>query len=123
MTERKRDATVKKGPKKGIERLQEHPEPYVTVSELSEYWQVSRKLIYKQMEAGMLTAIRLGPRLLRIKTADAIEFESRAKMPPAKLEERATRLDDVKFKSVRMQKESAARRVRRTAAKSSRTRR
>ncbi len=60
--------------------LESHPEPYVTVAELAEYWLVGRKQIYKQIDAGTLSAIRLGPRLLRIRTADAIEFEHRANM-------------------------------------------
>ena len=62
--------------------LQSHKEPYVTVAELADYWLVSRKQIYKQIEAGVLPAIRLGPRLLRIRTADALEFERVANMNP-----------------------------------------
>jgi excisionase family DNA binding protein len=50
----------------------------VTVSELAAYWLVGRKQIYKHIDAGLLPAIRLGPRLLRIRTADAIAFERRA---------------------------------------------
>ena len=67
-----------------VRDLKTHPEPYVTVAELAEYWLVGRKQIYKQIDAGTLPAIRLGPRLLRIRTADAIEFEQRANMqrPP-----------------------------------------
>jgi excisionase family DNA binding protein len=60
--------------------LASHPEPYVTVAELAEYWLVGRKQIYKQIDAGTLPAIRLGPRLLRIRTADALEFERHANM-------------------------------------------
>jgi len=66
-----------------IRNLVEHPDPYVTTSELAAYWMVSRKQIYKQIEAGTLKAIRLGPRLLRISTAEAIEFEKSAKMMPS----------------------------------------
>jgi excisionase family DNA binding protein len=72
---------VKKNVKrKRLADLKSHPEAYVTIGELAEYWMVSRKQIYKQIDAGTLRAIRLGPRLLRIRTADAIEFEQRAKM-------------------------------------------
>lgn len=60
--------------------LKSHQEPYVTIAELAEYWLISRKQIYKQIDAGTLRAIRLGPRLLRIRTADAIDFENRAKL-------------------------------------------
>ena len=64
--------------------LQKHPDPYVTTSDLAGYWRVSRKQIYKQIDAGTLPAIRLGPRLLRIRTADARKFERLANMrPPA----------------------------------------
>jgi len=69
--------------KRTLESLKSHREAYVTVGELAKYWVVSRKQIYKHIEAGTLPAIRLGPRLLRIRTADAIEFESRAKMRPS----------------------------------------
>jgi excisionase family DNA binding protein len=66
-----------------LQDLQSHPEPYVTVAELAEYWLVGRKQIYKQIDAGTLPAIRLGPRLLRIRTADALEFERCANMRPS----------------------------------------
>jgi excisionase family DNA binding protein len=57
----------------------------VTVGELAEYWLVSRKQIYKQIDAGTLRAIKLGPRLLRISTREAVSFERRANMhPPAR---------------------------------------
>jgi len=60
--------------------LATHPEKYVTVTQLAQYWQVSRKQIYKQIDAGVLEAIRLGERLYRIRTAAAIEFEEQAHM-------------------------------------------
>jgi excisionase family DNA binding protein len=66
-----------------LKDLESHPEPYVTVAQLADYWLVGRKQIYKQIEGGTLRAIRLGPRLLRIKTADALEFERNANMRPA----------------------------------------
>ncbi len=63
-----------------VKDLQSHSEPYVTVAELAEYWLVGRKQIYKQIDAGTLPAIRLGPRSLRIRTSDARAFERSAKM-------------------------------------------
>jgi len=63
-----------------VRDLNTHPEPYVTVAELAAYWLVGRKQIHKQIDAGTLPAIRLGPRLLRIRTADAIDFERRANL-------------------------------------------
>ena len=65
---------------KRIRTLQEHPDSYVTTSELADYWMVSRSQIYKHIEAGTLRAIRLGPRLLRISRAEALDFERRAKL-------------------------------------------
>lgn len=65
-----------------IINLATHPDAYVTVRELADYWQVSRRVIYKQIEAGTLESIRLGPRLLRIRTEVAREFERAARMRP-----------------------------------------
>ena len=65
--------------------LQKHPDPYVTTSDLAGYWRVSRKQIYKQIDAGTLEAIRLGPRLFRIRTSVAREFEENARMSPGHL--------------------------------------
>jgi excisionase family DNA binding protein len=61
-----------------VHDLTSRPEPFVSVAELAEYWLVDRKQIYKQIEEGTLPAIRFGPRLFRIRTTDAIEFERRA---------------------------------------------
>jgi excisionase family DNA binding protein len=66
-----------------IVRLQTHPDPYVTTTDLADYWGITRKQIYKQIDAGTLTALRLGPHILRIKTAEAVRFERVAKMSPA----------------------------------------
>lgn len=63
-----------------MQDLKGHPDPYVTIGELAAYWLVSRKQLYKQIDAGTLPAIRLGPRLFRIRTADAREFERSANM-------------------------------------------
>lgn len=72
-----------------IRDLRAHTEPYVTVGELAQYWLVSRKQIYKQIDAGTLHAIKLGPRLLRISTPEAIAFEQRANLYPPKRESHA----------------------------------
>lgn len=58
-----------------IRELTTHSTQYVTVGELAAYWSVSRRQIYKQIESGALEAIRLGPRLYRIRTAAAAAFE------------------------------------------------
>lgn len=78
-----------------IARLEDHPHPYVTVGELAQYWAVSRKQIYKHIENGTLTALRFGPRLLRIQTAEARRFELEARMIPLHEQERAARLQHI----------------------------
>ena len=71
----------KRSPKRPeLRNLKSHPAPYVTIAELAAYWRVSRKQIYKQIDAGTLRAIRLGPRLLRVRTTDAYAFERRANL-------------------------------------------
>ncbi|MQA28714.1 MAG: hypothetical protein GEU82_02585 [Luteitalea sp.] len=68
-----------------IRDLSTHPAAYVSVGELANYWRVSRKQIYKQIDAGTLAAIRLGPRLFRIRTVVARDFEESARMCPGDL--------------------------------------
>ena len=58
-----------------INNLNTHSASYVTVAELAEYWDVTRQLVYKHIESGLLPAMRLGPRCVRVRTRDAIEFE------------------------------------------------
>lgn len=58
-----------------IRDLSIHPSTYVTVGELAVYWEVSRRQVYKHVESGALTAIRLGPRCYRIRARDAADFE------------------------------------------------
>ena len=70
-----------------IRDLSTHPLAYVSVGELASYWRISRKQIYKQIDAGTLLAIRLGPRLFRIRTCVAREFEERARMSPVEVQQ------------------------------------
>ncbi len=44
----------------------ENLEGFLTVNELAKQLRVGRKQIYKLIDAGALSAIRLGPRLYRI---------------------------------------------------------
>ena len=69
-----------------IHDLETHPTQYVSVGELADYWLVSRRYLYKQVRAGTLDAIQIGPRSCRIATTAALEFERRPKV-----------LDDVAF--------------------------
>jgi excisionase family DNA binding protein len=69
-----------------IHDLATHPSPYVSISELADYWMVSRRYLYKQVRAGALDAIQIGPRSCRIAKTAALEFERRPKV-----------LDDVVF--------------------------
>ena len=66
-----------------IQELSSHARPFVTIRELAQYWGVSRHELYKQLEAGTLPAVRLGPRLYRIRTADAIRFAVSARLKVA----------------------------------------
>jgi hypothetical protein len=63
--------------------LQTHPERFVTMSDLADYWRVTRKQIVKQIEAGTLRTVRLAPRMVRVRTRDAIGFEEMAAMAPS----------------------------------------
>lgn len=67
----------------------------MTVAALAKYWAVSRKQIYKQIEAGTITALKFGPRLLRIRTTEALRFEHDAKMTAVRRDERAQPLQHV----------------------------
>jgi len=62
-----------------IHDLATHPSSYVSVGELADYWMVSRRYLYKQVQAGALDAIHIGPRSCRIATTAALEFERRSK--------------------------------------------
>jgi excisionase family DNA binding protein len=73
-----------------IRDLSTHPLAYVSVGELASYWRISRKQIYKQIDAGTLPAIRLGPRLFRIRTCVAREFEENARMSPGQAQQPST---------------------------------
>jgi excisionase family DNA binding protein len=75
--------TDKRHSRHTIRHLQTHLSPYVTASDLARYWRVSLKCIYRLVDEGSLQAIRLGPRLLRIRTEDAIRFDLMAVMSPA----------------------------------------
>jgi excisionase family DNA binding protein len=57
-----------------IRDLQEHPEPLVTPDELAVYLKVSVDTIQRAIRRGALPAVRIGPRLLRIRTVDARRF-------------------------------------------------
>jgi excisionase family DNA binding protein len=63
-----------------IENLESHPSRYVSVFDLMQYWGLSRYALYKQIDAGTLPAIRLGPRLYRIHANDALMFQRSANL-------------------------------------------
>lgn len=58
-----------------IRNLSVHTARYLTVGELAEYWAVSRQQIYKRIESGSLSAIRLGVRIYRVPIESALEYE------------------------------------------------
>lgn len=63
--------------------LSSHARPFVSIRELAQYWGVTRHQLYKQIDAGTLPAVRLGARLYRIRTADALRFAVSAKLKVA----------------------------------------
>ena len=67
-----------------IRCLSSHPVTYVSVHDLSTYWMVSRRQIYKHISSGALPAIRVSPRCYRISTKAAAEFERRMTLQPEK---------------------------------------
>jgi excisionase family DNA binding protein len=64
--------------------LETHPAPYLTVSELAEYWKVSRNHIRKAIQSGKLAALRFGPHVCRIATSAACQYERHARLNAAK---------------------------------------
>ena len=66
-----------------IRDLASHQARYVTIAELAEYWGVSRQQIYKRIDTGALDAIQLGSRLVRVRTAAALEYERDARVGAA----------------------------------------
>src|SRR5688572_3597615 len=57
-----------------IRDINEHPDPFVTPDELATYLKVSLDTIHRAIRRGALAAVRVGPRLLRIRTEDARRF-------------------------------------------------
>ena len=55
--------------------LRTHVSAYVTVGELAEYWAVSRRQIYRQIQSGELLALKFGPRLWRVSAESARRLE------------------------------------------------
>jgi excisionase family DNA binding protein len=65
---------VESGVATRIRDLHKHPEPVVTPDEFAAYLKVSVDTIHRAIRSGALPAIRIGPRLLRIRTEDAREY-------------------------------------------------
>ena len=63
--------------------LASHARPFVSIRELAQYWGISRHELYKQIDAGTLPAVRLGARLYRVRTADALRFAISARLKVA----------------------------------------
>jgi excisionase family DNA binding protein len=59
--------------------LATHPEAFVTVAQLADYWQISRKQVLKLIESGSLDAIQLGAKTYRIRASAALAFERRGR--------------------------------------------
>jgi excisionase family DNA binding protein len=63
----------------------ENLEGFLTVNELAKQLRVGRKQIYKLIDAGALSAIRLGPRLYRIPVAAARQLLVDLRVSPSQL--------------------------------------
>jgi excisionase family DNA binding protein len=57
---------------------------WLSVAQLSRRWQLSRKTIYKFIDARILPAWKVGRRLYRIAIEDVLRFE--AELPPMRSE-------------------------------------
>lgn len=60
-----------------ISDLLAYPGAFLTVRQLSEYWDVSRKHVLKMIETGRLESIRLGPKTYRVRVQAVLDFEER----------------------------------------------
>src|SRR5262249_39804805 len=58
-----------------------HAAPYVTVGDLADYWEATRRQISKHIETGNLPPMRLGPRCYRMRASDAVQFERTISCP------------------------------------------
>src|ERR687886_221970 len=54
---------------------------WLTVSQLCDRWQLSRKTIYKFIDAKLLPAWKVGRHLYRIAIDDVLRFESQNRLP------------------------------------------
>jgi excisionase family DNA binding protein len=57
--------------------LDAYSRPFVTVRQLSAYWNVSRKHVLRLIDAGDLESVRLGPKTHRVPVQAAVAFERR----------------------------------------------
>ena len=55
---------------------------WLTVSQLCRRWQLSRKTIYKFIDAEILPVWKVGSRLYRVALHEVLRFETRNKLPP-----------------------------------------
>jgi excisionase family DNA binding protein len=55
---------------------------WLTVSQLCHRWQLSRKTIYKFIDAEILSAWKVGSRLYRVALREVLRFEAQNKLPP-----------------------------------------
>ena len=51
--------------------LATHPEPYVTIADIAEYWQVHRRTVYRDVAKGALRPHYLPSGTIRIAIEDA----------------------------------------------------
>jgi excisionase family DNA binding protein len=64
-------------PQSPLTNLPAYSGAFVTVRQLAEYWDVSRKHVLKLIVTGALESIRLGPKTYRVRVQAALDFEQR----------------------------------------------
>jgi excisionase family DNA binding protein len=95
-----------------IRDLATHPAHYVTIAELAEYWAVSRKQILKPISSGALPAIRIGSRLLRVRTQAALEFERQSSVAEEERDSQAGGYSEDEPRSEKLPKKIGLQRMR-----------
>jgi hypothetical protein len=76
---------------RGIQDLEHHPRAFVTPAELTKYWQITPSDLNAHIREGRLQAIRFGTGVYRIRTTDAIQFETTHRIKRRTLKQRTGR--------------------------------
>ena len=69
---------TRQAPKQRIDLLT-YSGTFVTVRQLSQHWNVSRKQVLRLIQSGRLEAVRLGPKIYRVRVSAVLEFQERSR--------------------------------------------